>query len=164
MHGFGGRKDDRRQLFLWRYRDQTNDSIQEFHLHMLSARRHGFCIVVSADIYKLQTLDRAFAVLDLLASSSTSLAVGEVVEALQLHKSTVHRLLKVLERHRMVERVQNGKYRLGLRLCNLGSRAIEQYDLRERAHPASQDTGLCRRRDSPFVHPREDAHDLYRET
>jgi DNA-binding IclR family transcriptional regulator len=87
------------------------------------------------DIYKLQTLDRAFAVLDLLASSGTSLAVAEVVDALQLRKSTAHRLLKVLERHRMVERAPNGKFRLGLRLCNLGSRAIEQYDLRDRAHP-----------------------------
>jgi len=104
---------------------------------MFSGRRQGSRTVISAssDIYKLQTLDRAFAVLDLLASSSTSLAVAELVDALQLHKSTAHRLLKVLERHRMVERAQNGKYRLGLRLCNLGSRAIEQYDLRDRAHP-----------------------------
>jgi DNA-binding IclR family transcriptional regulator len=104
---------------------------------MCSGRRQGSLTVVSAssDIYKLQTLDRAFAVLDLLASSSALLAVAEVVDALHLHKSTAHRLLKVLERHRMVERAQNGKYRLGLRLCNLGSRAIEQYDLRDRAYP-----------------------------
>ncbi len=61
--------------------------------------------------------------------------MAEVAEALQLHKSTAHRLLNVLQRHRMVERAKDGKFRLGLRLCNLGSRAIEQYDLRERAHP-----------------------------
>jgi len=103
----------------------------------LVSDRNGSRTVVSdsKDIYKLQTLDRAFAVLDLLASSSRSLGVAEVVDGLQLHKSTAHRLLKVLERHRMVDRAQNGKYRLGLRLCNLGSRAIEQYDLRDRAHP-----------------------------
>ena len=41
----------------------------------------------------------------------------------------------VLERHRMVERTANGKFRLGLRLFDLGNRAIEQYDLRERAQP-----------------------------
>ena len=41
----------------------------------------------------------------------------------------------VLERHRMVERTANGKFRLGLRLFDFGNRAIEQYDLRDRAQP-----------------------------
>lgn len=35
----------------------------------------------------------------------------------------------------MVERTVNGKFRLGLRLFDFGNRAIEQYDLRERAQP-----------------------------
>ena len=35
----------------------------------------------------------------------------------------------------MVERTSNGKFRLGLRLFDFGNRAIEQYDLRERAQP-----------------------------
>jgi DNA-binding IclR family transcriptional regulator len=83
-------------------------------------------------VYKLQALDRAFAVLDLLGASPTPLGLAEVATALGLHKSTAHRFLMVLERHRMVERTQ-GKFRLGLRLCDFGSRAIEQYDLRERA-------------------------------
>src|ERR1700722_9464906 len=84
-------------------------------------------------VYKLQALDRAFAVLDLLAASNTPLGLAEIADALGLHKSTAHRFLMVLERHRMVERAQAGKFRLGLRLCDLGSRAIEQFDLRERA-------------------------------
>jgi len=88
---------------------------------------------VHAGVYKLQALDRAFAVLDLLASSASSLGLAEIAAALGLHKSTTHRFLMVLERHRMVERNQTGKFRLGLRLCDFGSRAIEQYDLRERA-------------------------------
>ena len=88
---------------------------------------------VHASVYKLQALDRAFAVLDLLASSTTSLGLAEIAAALGLHKSTTHRFLMVLERHRMVERNQTGKFRLGLRLCDFGSRAIEQYDLREQA-------------------------------
>jgi DNA-binding IclR family transcriptional regulator len=41
----------------------------------------------------------------------------------------------VLERHRMVERTPNGKFRLGLRLFDFGNRSIEQYDLRDRAQP-----------------------------
>jgi DNA-binding IclR family transcriptional regulator len=85
--------------------------------------------------YKVQALDRAFAVLDLLGESDTPLGLAQVAAALQLHKSTAHRFLMVLERHHMVERTVSGKFRLGLRLFDLGNRAIEQYDLRERAQP-----------------------------
>lgn len=87
----------------------------------------------SNGIYKLQALDRAFAVLDLLSTSPTSLGLAEIAQTLGLHKSTAHRFLMVLERHRMVERTHGGKFRLGLRLCDFGSRAVEQYDLRDRA-------------------------------
>ncbi len=86
-------------------------------------------------IYKVQALDRAFAVLDLLGESDTPLGLAQVAASLQLHKSTAHRFLMVLERHHMVERTGTGKFRLGLRLFDLGNRAIEQYDLRDRAQP-----------------------------
>jgi DNA-binding IclR family transcriptional regulator len=85
--------------------------------------------------YKVQALDRAFAVLDLLGESEVPLGLAQVATSLQLHKSTAHRFLMVLERHRMVERTSTGKFRLGLRLFDFGNRAIEQYDLRERAQP-----------------------------
>ena len=54
--------------------------------------------------YKVQALDRAFAVLDLLGESETPLGLAQVASSLQLHKSTAHRFLMVLERHHMVER------------------------------------------------------------
>src|SRR6201993_462938 len=85
--------------------------------------------------YKVQALDRAFAVLDLLGESETPLGLAQVASSLQLHKSTAHRFLMVLERHHMVERTASGKFRLGLRLFDFGNRAIEQYDLRDRAQP-----------------------------
>jgi DNA-binding IclR family transcriptional regulator len=85
--------------------------------------------------YKVQALDRAFAVLDLLSESETPLGLAQVASSLQLHKSTAHRFLMVLEHHRMVERTTSGKFRLGLRLFDYGNRAIEQYDLRDRAQP-----------------------------
>jgi DNA-binding IclR family transcriptional regulator len=85
--------------------------------------------------YKVQALDRAFAVLDLLGESEIPLGLAQVASALELHKSTAHRFLMVLERHHMVERTATGKFRLGLRLFDFGSRAIEQYDLRDRAQP-----------------------------
>ena len=45
----------------------------------------------SNGVYKLQALDRAFAVLDLLSSSSAPMGLAEIASALELHKSTAHR-------------------------------------------------------------------------
>jgi DNA-binding IclR family transcriptional regulator len=86
--------------------------------------------------YQVQVLDRALGILDLLSGESPELGPSEVSERTGLHKSTVHRLLQVLERHRLIEKMAlNGKYRLGLRLFELGSKAMAQFDLRERAQP-----------------------------
>ena len=86
--------------------------------------------------YQVQVLDRALGILDLLADENPELGPSEVSERTGLHKSTVHRLLQVLERHRLIEKqAQNGKYRLGLKLFELGSKAVTQLDLRECARP-----------------------------
>jgi DNA-binding IclR family transcriptional regulator len=84
----------------------------------------------------VQVLDRALALLDELAQNGPDVSLGEVSEALGLHKSTAHRLVMVLEQHRLVERnPRTGSYRLGLKLFELGTRAVAQLDLRERARP-----------------------------
>ena len=68
--------------------------------------------------YKVQALDRAFAVLDLLGESDAPLGLAQVASSLQLHKSTAHRFLMVLERHRMVERTASGKFRFVISRLN----------------------------------------------
>ena len=86
--------------------------------------------------YQVQVLDRALAILDVLSSEGPGLSLGEISDKLDLHKSTAHRLTMVLERHKLIERNSvSGRYRLGLKLFELGSRAISQLDLRERARP-----------------------------
>lgn len=85
----------------------------------------------SSGPYKLQAVDRAFAMLDLLGKSREPMGLAQITSSLRLHKSTAHRFLMVLERHRMVERSPEGMYRLGLRLYDLGNRAVEQFDLRD---------------------------------
>ena len=113
--------------------------------------------------YKVQALDRAFAVLDLLGESEVPLGLAQVASSLQLHKSTAHRFLMVLERHRMVERTTNGKFRLGLRLFDFGNRAIEQYDLARARATASAPPGGRNRRDRAPLHSRTGARDLHRQ-
>ena len=86
--------------------------------------------------YRVQVLDRALAVLDALANSSAECGLAELCIALRLHKSTLHRLLMVLEQHRLVDKnLETGRYRLGLKLFELGSKAIAALDLRELARP-----------------------------
>src|ERR1700726_3925130 len=89
----------------------------------------------SSDLYQLHSLDRAVAVLEMLGESDTALSLAEVCHKLNLHKSTAHRSLMVLERSALIERTPENRYRLGLKLYELGNRAVEQVDLRTRVHP-----------------------------
>ena len=86
--------------------------------------------------YKVQVLDRALSILRLLGERSGDRSLAEVCAGLKLHKSTGHRLLTVLEQNRFVEKSPStGRYRLGLRLFELGSKAIASLDLREQSRP-----------------------------
>ncbi len=86
--------------------------------------------------YRAQVLDRAVSILNAIAARQDDLSVADLCSQLKLHKSTVHRLIMVLEGHRLVTRnPENGRYRLGLKLFELGSKAIGSLDLRERSRP-----------------------------
>jgi DNA-binding IclR family transcriptional regulator len=111
--------------------------------------------------YQVQVLDRALAILDTLSAQGPDLSLGELSEKLDLHKSTTHRLMMVLERHKLIERNSvNGRYRLGLKLFELGTKAVSQLDLRERARPfleklvleTSETVHLCLLDDSEVVY------------
>ena len=86
-------------------------------------------------VYHVQVLDRALRILDVLAAED-ELGPGEIALRLSLHKSTVHRLLSVLEKNAYVDRSPaNGKYSLGLKLIELGTHASSRLDLCELAGP-----------------------------
>ena len=84
--------------------------------------------------YKVQVLDRALSILDALANTREHPTLAELAHTVELHKSTAHRLLMILERQRIVEREpRSGRYHLGLRLFELGTLAIASFNFRERA-------------------------------
>ena len=84
--------------------------------------------------YRVQVLERAVDILQVLSEDSHELGACEVAERLSLHKSTTHRLLMVLDHHRLIRRnSETGKYALGLRLFELGTRAVRGLQLREQA-------------------------------
>lgn len=88
--------------------------------------------------YQLHSLDRAVSVLEVLSGSNTPLSLAEICQRMGLHKSTAHRSLMVLERSALIERTIENRYRLGLKLHELGNRAVEQSDLPARVHPFSR--------------------------
>lgn len=94
------------------------------------------------DPYKLEGLDRVVAILDVLGESDDSLSLAEICHRMELRKSTAHRALMALERTGLIERAPGHRYRLGLKLYDMGNRAVEQIDLRERAHPHLQKLAL----------------------
>jgi DNA-binding IclR family transcriptional regulator len=91
--------------------------------------------VEAGDSYKLEGLDRVVAILDLLGQSDNSLSLAEICRHMTLRKSTAHRALMALERTGLIERAPAHRYRLGLKLYDMGNRAVEQIDLRARVHP-----------------------------
>jgi IclR family transcriptional regulator, KDG regulon repressor len=85
-------------------------------------------------VYRVQVLDRAFAILDALAEKGSLVRVTELSKHLKLDKSTVFRLLKVLEQNKYVERAQgDGKYKLGTKILQLGMLALADVDVTQAA-------------------------------
>lgn len=79
---------------------------------------------------------RALDILDCLGSRSREVGVSEISRELNIHKSTVSRMLSTMESRGYVsQNGASGKYCLGMRLVELASRKLEQIDLRGQARP-----------------------------
>jgi DNA-binding IclR family transcriptional regulator len=80
-----------------------------------------------------QTLDRGLACLELVASSDRPVSIDSAAAALGLHRSIVYRLMRTLERRRLIERDAEGEYSPGPYLAVL-SRSVRR-TLRAAAAP-----------------------------
>ncbi len=84
----------------------------------------------------IAAVQRALAVLDCLAAEPADLGTNEIARRVGSNASSVSRLLATLAREEYVRRVPStGRYRLGLRLVELGHSALARVDLREVARP-----------------------------
>jgi DNA-binding IclR family transcriptional regulator len=81
-----------------------------------------------------QSLDRALTLLTELARGPKTL--DQLAETVDVHKSTVLRLLRTLESRRFVQRTDPRHYRLGTALFDLANRALEDRDVRRSVAPA----------------------------
>ena len=83
---------------------------------------------------RIQSIERAAAILRLLSGRSRRLGVVEIAGQLGLPKTTVHGILKTLRDVGFVEQDQeSGKYQLGAALLHMGSSYLDGNELRTRA-------------------------------
>jgi DNA-binding IclR family transcriptional regulator len=83
-------------------------------------------------------LDKAVGILAAIGARGP-LSLAELVEATGFTRPTTHRLACALEDHRLLGRDDGGRFRLGLRLVELGSAALGEVDLVEAARPVLAD-------------------------
>ena len=80
---------------------------------------------------QVASVARALAVLDALAEGTAELGTNDIARRTGINASTVSRLLATLAGAGIVEHVRaTGRYRLGLRLVQLGNAVVERLDLR----------------------------------
>lgn len=84
----------------------------------------------------LTSVQRAIAVLETLAETESGLGTNEVARRTGINPSTVSRVLATLAAGGLVEHIaESGRYRLGLRLLQLGRTALGSLGLRDLARP-----------------------------
>lgn len=82
-----------------------------------------------------RSLQQALCVLVYMGEQAPEADVNELAAKLGLSKTDVHRLLHAMERFDLIERdAQSDRYRLGMKLHQLGSRAAASRTLRTEAH------------------------------
>ncbi|WP_019120749.1 IclR family transcriptional regulator [Brevibacillus massiliensis] len=80
----------------------------------------------------IQAVERALKILDLFDEQDQELKITDISARMQLHKSTVHSLLKTLQLHGYIDQnPENGRYRLGMKLFERGNFVIHGLDIRK---------------------------------
>jgi len=83
-----------------------------------------------------QAVGRALDIMLCFSTEEPELGTTELAQRLGLHKSTVHRIASFLaSRGFLIQDGSTAKYRLGLKLVELGSLALRQMDVRRAARP-----------------------------
>ncbi|MGW7042769.1 IclR family transcriptional regulator [Streptomyces avermitilis] len=82
----------------------------------------------------IQSLERAAAMLRLLAGGERRLGLSDIASSLGLAKGTAHGILRTLQQEGFVEQeAASGRYQLGAELLRLGTTYLDVHELRARA-------------------------------
>jgi len=83
----------------------------------------------------IQVIDRMMKLLDVLGEHPEPLGLKQIAQYAGLHPSTAPRILSAMAGGRLVDRLDPGSYRLGMRLLELGNRVRSRISVRELALP-----------------------------
>jgi DNA-binding IclR family transcriptional regulator len=83
----------------------------------------------------IQVIERMMKLLEVLAHNAQPVGLKGLAQASGLHPSTTHRILGAMVNDRVVERVDPGSYRLGIRLLELGNLVKARISVRDHALP-----------------------------
>jgi IclR family pca regulon transcriptional regulator len=86
-----------------------------------------------------QSLERGLAVLSCFTAERPMRGIADLAEELGMSRSTTHRYVITLVALGYLEQGPSRKYRLGLRVTDLGMSALSSMSLREHAHPYIQE-------------------------
>jgi DNA-binding IclR family transcriptional regulator len=82
-----------------------------------------------------KSLQKALRILLHLGQTRSEVGVTQLASALSLNKATVYRLLSAMQKFELIEKnPETEKYRLGLKLHELGSQAVQSRSLQSEAH------------------------------
>ena len=82
-----------------------------------------------------QSLERGLAILGCFTPKRPVLGIADIADELGMSRSTTHRYVITLVALGFLEQGASRKYRLGLRVTDLGMSALNSTGLREHAHP-----------------------------
>lgn len=82
-----------------------------------------------------QSLERGLAILAFFTPARPDLRLADIADGLGLSRSTTHRYAATLVALGYLEQSDSRRYRLGLRVTDLGMTALNSTGLREQAHP-----------------------------
>jgi IclR family KDG regulon transcriptional repressor len=89
--------------------------------------------------YNVRAVERAMRILSSFDGEHAERGVSEIAQATGLHKATAHRIMMTLLNGGFLERTPDGeRFRLGLRVVELGLGALRDLDLRRAAFPYMQ--------------------------
>jgi DNA-binding IclR family transcriptional regulator len=86
----------------------------------------------------IQVIERMMSLLDALAHHSSPVNLKQLATETSLHPSTAHRILGVMVDSRLVDRIEPGTYRLGIRFLELGNLVKSRITVRQEALPYMQ--------------------------
>ncbi len=86
--------------------------------------------------YNVRAVERAIQILNSFDDDHPERGISEISEVVGLHKATTHRILTTLLNNGFIERSADGlKYKLGIRLVDLGFNVTRRMDVRREALP-----------------------------